>query len=281
MTQTLDVSSIRPVLDSDRSRGGSIGFVPTMGALHEGHLSLIRRARAENDKVVVSIFVNPLQFGSSEDLASYPRDLSADARAASEAGADYLLAPTEQQMYPHGQPSTTVNVGRIGQICEGIYRPGHFNGVATVCTKLFNIVRCDRAYFGRKDAQQVAVIRQIVEDLNFGFEVVACPTVREADGLALSSRNRHLDEVGRAAATVLSQALFEGADLVSSGEKVSEKISRMISDRIAAEPQVRLEYVEVVDPRTFESVEAVDGPVTIALAAYVGGTRLIDNVTVP
>ncbi|MGH2721624.1 MAG: pantoate--beta-alanine ligase, partial [Actinomycetota bacterium] len=201
--QTLDRTALEAAVEGDRRAGRSIGLVPTMGFLHEGHASLLRRARAENDRVVLTIFVNPLQFGPGEDFERYPRDLEGDLRVAEAAGADYVFAPSTAEVYPHGAAATTVDVGRIGGIVEGAFRPGHFNGVATVCLKLFNICRPHRAYFGRKDAQQLAVVRQMVADLDVPVEVVSCETVREADGLAMSSRNAYLDPGARAAAAVL------------------------------------------------------------------------------
>lgn len=267
-------------IDGERSAERTIGFVPTMGALHEGHLSLIRRAASESDCVVVSIFVNPAQFGPSEDFATYPRDIQGDSAKAEQAGADYLLAPEVQEVYPNGIPATLVEVGRIGEIVEGHFRPGHFNGVATVCVILFNLVRPERAYFGQKDAQQLALVRRVVRDLALPVEIVACPTVREPDGLATSSRNVRLDPESRRAAAVLSVGLFEAAERVGEGERAAEKLQRLIADRVATEPAIELQYVEVCDPDTFEPVEVIEHSATIALAAFARGTRLIDNVTV-
>jgi pantoate--beta-alanine ligase len=257
----------------------SIGFVATMGALHEGHLSLMRRARAENDVVVASIFVNPLQFRPNEDFEAYPRDLEGDSAKAAEADVDFILAPQTHEIYPQGEIATRIDPGPIGQILEGHFRPGFFTGVATVCVKLFNIVQPYRAYFGEKDAQQLAVIRQVVRDLNLPIEVVGCPTVREPDGLAMSSRNAYLDAEARKAATVLSAALFEAKDLFDrEGETSAEILKKTVTERITGEERVRLQYVEVVDRVTFQPVETVDAPAVIALAAFLGETRLIDNV---
>lgn len=252
----------------------TVGFVPTMGALHEGHLSLIRKARAYNDEVVVSIFVNPLQFGPSEDFEQYPRDPDGDSRKATEAGADRLLTPTVEEMYPI---ETRVDPGPIGEVLEGQFRPGFLVGVATVCVKLFNLVQPHRAYFGEKDAQQLAVIRQVVKDLSLPVEIVGCPTIREPDGLAMSSRNAYLDPEARRAAVVLSQALFEARD---SSECGALALKKLVTERVAEEPAVELEYVEAVDPQTFQPLNEVTEKAILALAAFVGGTRLIDNVEV-
>jgi pantoate--beta-alanine ligase len=271
---------LRLNLEEDRAAGKTIGFVPTMGALHRGHMELIKLARQHNDRVVISIFVNPLQFGPSEDFESYPRDSEGDFAKAQQAGVDYLFEPSVEEMYPGGKLETRVEVSRIGEILEGHFRPGHFAGVATVCVKLFNIIGPDRAYFGEKDAQQLAVIRQVVRDLDLPVEIVGCPTVRDPDGLASSSRNLRLDSRSRKAATVLSRALFEAERRVLQGERSSAAIKRLVSGLVAKDPRVDLQYVEVVDPESFEPLEEIAGPATIALAAFVGRTRLIDNVTV-
>lgn len=270
------IEGLRKVLDG----AGSIGLVPTMGYLHDGHMSLVEAA-APNDVTVMSIFVNPLQFGSSEDLANYPRDLDRDLAMAADAGVEVVFAPPAEEMYPGGHPTrVSVSVGRIAELLEGVHRPGHFNGAATVVCKLFNIVRPDRAYFGKKDAQQLAVIHQMVKDLDLAVEIVACPTVRESDGLAMSSRNLHLSPEERRAASVLSRALFAGRDSVELGEKSAATVAEIV-DRIAREePLARLQYVEVVDPVTFEQLDRITGQATIVIVAFVGSTRLIDNVDV-
>jgi pantoate--beta-alanine ligase len=276
--QTPDRTALEAAVESDRRAGRSIGLVPTMGFLHEGHASLIRRARAENDRVILTIFVNPLQFGPSEDFERYPRDLERDLRIAGESGADHVFSPALADIYPRGDPATTVDVGRIGRIVEGAVRPGHFNGVATVCLKLFNICRPHRAYFGRKDAQQLAVIRQMVADLDVPIEIVPCETVREADGLAMSSRNSYLDPSARAAASVLSRALSAAQAAANAGQRDAAALRATVEGIVAAEPALELQYVQVVDPDSFEPLQTIGNRATVALAAVVGATRLIDNV---
>ena len=272
--------SLAAALAGERRQGRIIGFVPTMGALHEGHVSLMRRARGENDVVVASIFVNPLQFAPTDDLARYPRNLEADAALAAEAGVDHLFAPEVAEMYPHGSIATRVDVGPIGDIGEGAWRPGFFAGVATVCCKLFHIVAPDRAYFGQKDAQQLAVIRQVVADLDLPLEIVGCPTVREPDGLALSSRNTYLDPEARRAAPALAAALMAARDAAASGEESAEELRWIVKTCLEAEPGIRLQYVDLFDADSFSPQERLDGRGILAAAAYVGGTRLIDNVDV-
>lgn len=276
----LDAKAMRLETADDRAQGITIGFVPTMGALHEGHLSLIRRAREENDRVVVSIFINPLQFGSSEDLATYPRDLEGDAAKCEEAGVDYLFAPSVEEIYPNGTIATSVEVGPIGEVLEGHFRPGFFTGVATVCVKLFSLVGPDRAYFGQKDAQQLAVIRQVVRDLDLPLEIVACPTIRDHDRLAASSRNFYLDVEGRKAALVLSKALFAASREALTGELEALALEELVKSTIGAEPLAELQYVKVVDPETFQPVDHLEDRAVIAVAAFVKGTRLIDNVVI-
>lgn len=278
MQTITSINSLRAALAAERRLGRNIGFVPTMGALHLGHRSLIDAARAGNDVVVVSVFVNPLQFGPAEDFARYPRDLGADALIADGAGTDYLFAPPVAEMYPAGSLATAVEVGPIGQAGEGHWRPGFFAGVATVCVKLFSIVGPDRAYFGQKDAQQLAVIRQVVADLNLPLTVVGCPTVREADGLALSSRNAYLDPEQRAAAPALSAALAAAAEAAAAGETSAAALEHLVAQRLAPDPALRLQYAQVFDPDTFAPVEHVGAAAILAAAAFVGATRLIDNV---
>ncbi|HMC05507.1 MAG TPA: pantoate--beta-alanine ligase [Actinomycetota bacterium] len=267
-------------LAGERREGRSVGFVPTMGALHEGHLSLLRRARADNDVVVASAFVNPLQFAPTDDFARYPRDLDADAALAAEAGVDHLFAPDVAEMYPRGSIATRVDVGPIGDVGEGVWRPGFFAGVATVCCKLLHIVGPDRAYFGQKDAQQLAVIRQLVADLDLPVEIVGCPTVREHDGLALSSRNAYLDPEARRAAPALAAALMAARDAAAGGEGSAAELRWIVEACLEAEPGIHLQYVDLFDPVTFSPQERLDGRGVLAAAAYVGGTRLIDNVEV-
>jgi pantoate--beta-alanine ligase len=249
----------------------SIGLVPTMGALHAGHLSLVARARAENSKVVVSAFVNPLQFGAGEDFKRYPRDPDRDDELLAEAGVDAIYRPSVEVMYPPGA-STRVHVGGVADPLEGAARPGHFEGVATVVTKLFAAVEPDRAYFGQKDAQQVAVVKRLVKDLDLAPEVRVCPTVREADGLALSSRNAYLDPAERRAAGSLSGALRLAAQAYAAGERDPRRLKAVLRARLEGEPLARVDYADVVDAATFS------GPGSLAvLAVWIGKTRLIDN----
>lgn len=272
------IKDIRVETKEARRNGKSIGFVPTMGYLHEGHLSLVKRARQENDIVIVSIFVNPTQFGEGEDFQTYPRDLERDSNLVKEAGADIVFSPSVEEVYPSGC-STYVNVeGDITNKLCGASRPGHFKGVTTIVTKLFNIVTPDRAYFGQKDAQQVAVIEQMIRDLCFDIEIIPCPIVREEDGLAMSSRNTYLNDDERRAATVLSKTLSKAEEMIKNGERNASKISKLIIDRIENESLSEIDYVEIVNDKTLENVEDVKGDVLIALAVKVGKTRLIDNV---
>lgn len=257
----------------------TIGLVPTMGALHEGHLSLIRRAHAENDLVAVSIFVNPTQFGPTEDYARYPRQLETDCKVAEQAGASIVFAPTPEEMYTQ-HFATWVEVERLTRGLCGAFRPGHFRGVATVVAKLLNILLPHRAYFGQKDAQQLVVIRRMVEDLNFPVEIVACPTVREADGLALSSRNLYLSPEERAQAPVLYRALKTVERLIKEGHEEVGDLKAEAMKVFSEAPLARVEYFEIVDPQTLEPIEKVEGPVLVAVAAWFGSTRLIDNVFV-
>jgi pantoate--beta-alanine ligase len=254
-----------------RVEGLSIGLVPTMGALHAGHLSLIDEARRENDKVIVSIFVNPIQFGIGEDFERYPRDAEGDSAVLRSAGADAVYRPSVGAMYPPGF-STRVHVFGLSDVLEGSFRPGHFEGVATVVAKLFGAAEPDRAYFGQKDAQQVAVVKRLAADLDTGVEIRVCPTLREADGLALSSRNAYLNADERRAAVCLSAALREAAAAFGEGERRPEKLRELLLARLAAEPLAKVDYAELVDPATFAS----PGPLAV-LAVRIGRTRLIDN----
>ncbi|MBI2939534.1 MAG: pantoate--beta-alanine ligase [Chloroflexi bacterium] len=256
---------------------GPVGFVPTMGYLHAGHLSLVRAARRANASVVASLFVNPTQFGPSEDLATYPRDVPRDLSLFESEGVDLVFAPTVEEMYPAGF-TTFVELEKLSSRLEGAHRSGHFRGVATVVAKLFSIVQPDRAYFGQKDAQQSIVVRRLTADLNLPVEVVVCPTVREPDGLALSSRNVYLKSDERQAATVLSRALFAARERFLAGERDAEALRQLVRDTIAAEPLVRLQYVSVTDGETLDELDAVERPGLLSLAAFVGRTRLIDNV---
>ena len=276
METVTTIAELREKLAPHRRAGRSIGFVPTMGYLHEGHLTLVGRAKAENGVTVVSIFVNPLQFGVNEDLAKYPRDLERDSALLVEAGVDLLFAPGVTDMYP--QPmETVVDVPKLGSELEGAARPGHFAGVATVVTKLFNIVQPDAAYFGEKDYQQVAIIRRMVEDLAQPVRVVAVPTVREADGLACSSRNVYLTPAERAAAVIVPRALDEAARLIRSGIADTAILEQMIADFIRTEPLAEPEVVALRHPETLAEIATVAGPILLLLFVRIGQTRLLDN----
>ncbi|WP_322802184.1 pantoate--beta-alanine ligase [Thermoflexus sp.] len=263
-----------------RALPGTWGFVPTMGYLHDGHLSLVRRARAENDHVAVSIFVNPTQFGPHEDYNRYPRDLERDLQLLTPLGVDLVFAPPVEEMYPPGF-QTWVVVEEVSRPLEGAARPGHFRGVATVVTKLFNIIQPDRAYFGQKDAQQAVVIRRMVQDLNIPVEIVVCPTVREPDGLAMSSRNTYLGPEERRAATVLFRALQAAKARYEEGERDAERLRAVMREVIQAEPLARLDYVSVADPETLQELSRVEDRALLSLAVYIGKTRLIDNILLP
>lgn len=254
---------------------GTVGFVPTMGYLHEGHLSLVRRARDECRHVVVSIFVNPAQFGPKEDLAKYPRDLERDLRLI-EPYTDVVWTPSAGIMYPPGY-QTWVEVEAMTLPLEGVHRPGHFRGVTTVVAKLFNAVQPHKAYFGQKDAQQAAVIRQMVRDLNFPIEIVVCPTTREPDGLAMSSRNVYLDPEQRTAATVLFRSLSAAKRLYEKGERDAEKLRQAMKDVLAGEPRAEVQYVSCADYETLEELEEIKGKTLLSMAVFIGKTRLIDN----
>jgi len=271
------VSQTLQQLDRVRRDGKRIGLVPTMGALHAGHASLIERARAECDFVVVSIFVNPLQFGPSEDFQRYPRPIEKDAALCAENGVDLIFAPETGDMYASPQ-ITFVEVTRITEYLCGAFRPGHFRGVATVVLKLFNIVQPDFAYFGEKDYQQLCVIRRMVEDFNLRLTIVPVPTYRESDGLALSSRNVYLTPAERAAAPALYLALTLARERIASDETDAAKIKAAATSVLAAEPLIRVQYFEIVDPFEVQPVAVISGPVRIAAAIFIGKTRLIDNV---
>ena len=273
------VTELRMALDAPRAEGRRIGFVPTMGALHEGHLSLIRRARRDGTAVVVSIFVNPLQFNEQSDLAAYPRDLHKDARLAEGAGAEMLFAPDGVEMYPNGF-STSVTVRGVTALLEGAIRgEAHFTGVTTVVAKLFNIVQPSVAYFGEKDAQQAVVVQRMVRDLDFPIRIEVCETVREADGLAMSSRNVRLDAESRQRATALVKGLTVARDAVANGERNAAVLTRRAVERMS-ELGVTPEYLEIVSPDDFTTLDTVDRRAIIVVAARVGGVRLIDNMVV-
>lgn len=272
------IRDMRVEVKKVRRSGKSIGFVPTMGYLHEGHLSLVKRAREENDLVVVSIFVNPTQFGPHEDFESYPRNLDRDSKLVESFGGDIVFSPSVSEMYPK-KSSTYVEVeGNIVKELCGASRPGHFKGVTTVVTKLFNIVTPDRAYFGQKDAQQVAVIEQMVRDLCLEIEIVPCPIVREKDGLAMSSRNIYLNEKERRAATVLFESLSKAEEIVRKGGRSPFEVSKFILNIIASESLCQIDYIEIVNSQTLEPIEEIKGNILIALAVKIGSTRLIDNL---
>jgi pantoate--beta-alanine ligase len=270
------VTEIRTAVGEARSHGDGVGLVPTMGAFHEGHLSLIRRARAESGLVVVSLFVNPTQFGANEDLSAYPRDEARDAVLAREAGADLLFAPAVAEVYPDGF-ATTIHVSGITEVlCGAVRGAQHFDGVATVVAKLFGMVAPDAAYFGQKDAQQIVVVRRLVRDLDIPVRIVACPIVREADGLAMSSRNVYLDEAARAQATALNRALTAAQSAVGAGTTDAAAVLAVAQAELAASGIVP-EYLELRAPDDLHTVEVVDGPTLLAVAARVGRARLIDN----
>lgn len=270
------VEEVRRQVTEWRQQGLTIGLVPTMGYLHEGHASLIDRSVSENDRTVVSDFVNPMQFGSTEDLQTYPRDLAHDAALVEAHGGDLIFHPEPAEMYHEGFSSFVDMTVLTEELC-GLSRPVHFRGVCTVVTKLFNIVQPDTAYFGKKDAQQLAVIRHMVDDLNMNLRIVGCPIVREADGLAKSSRNTYLSPAERQAALVLSQAIRLGSDLTRSGETDCAAVIRAMSDHINAEPLAKIDYVKIVDAATMQQIPMLDRPALCAIAVYIGKTRLIDN----
>ena len=269
------IEEVRAQVKEWKKEGQSIGFVPTMGYLHERHMSLIDAA-GENDKVVVSIFVNPMQFGPTEDLASYPRDLEHDAKLCEEHGVDLIFHPTPEEMYGD-QFYSYVDMDVLTKELCGLSRPVHFRGVCTVVTKLFNIVTPDRAYFGQKDAQQLAVIKRMVKDLNMPLTITGCPIIREADGLAKSSRNTYLSIEEREAALVLSRSIFLGKEMVEKGERDCKKILAAMTAEIEKEPLAKIDYVKIVDLDTMQQVEKIDRGILAAIAVYIGKTRLIDN----
>ena len=270
------VNAVKEQVKAWKAEGLSIGFVPTMGYLHEGHGSLIKAARAGNDKVVVSIFVNPMQFGPKEDLASYPRDLEKDSALCESLGADLIFHPEPSEMYHDNFSSYVDMTGLTEELC-GLSRAGHFRGVCTVVNKLFNIVQPDRAYFGQKDAQQLAVIKHMVEDLNMNLEIIGCPIIREDDGLAKSSRNTYLSADERKAALVLSRSINLGRKMVEDGETDTAVIIKAMTDLINEEPMARIDYVKAVDGLTISQIDKVQKPMLVAIAVYIGTTRLIDN----
>ena len=273
------IEMVRKQVGDWKKAGLSVGLVPTMGYLHEGHKSLIDAARKDNDRVVVSIFVNPMQFGPNEDLASYPRDLEKDAALCEAAGVDLIFHPQPEEMYAPGFCSYVDMNGLTTQLC-GKSRPIHFRGVQTVVLKLFHIVTPDRAYFGQKDAQQLAVVKRMVRDLNVGTEIIGCPIIRGADGLAKSSRNTYLNKAERQAALVLSRSLNAGRALVENGETSAQAVRDAIINEIEKEPMAKIDYVDVVSFDTITPVETIQGSVLVAIAVFIGKTRLIDNFMV-
>lgn len=279
MRIAMTIAEVRTWRRALRKDGRTIGLVPTMGALHEGHLSLVRAARSQCDAVAVSIFVNPTQFGPAEDLDRYPRPFEDDCRLLEAEGVELLFAPLAEEMYPSGA-TTFVLVEGVSERLDGASRPGHFRGVATVVAKLFNIVAPDKVFFGQKDAAQVAVLKKMVCDLNFNLAMVVCPTMREPDGLAMSSRNRYLSPEERSQALALYRALQRVEQRVSAGEVKSAELVAAVREILAEEPAVRVDYIAAVDPKTLKDVTDVSGGALIAVAAFVGTTRLIDNLVV-
>ena len=270
------IAEVREIVSSWRKEGLSVGLVPTMGYLHEGHQSLIKKSVEQNDRTVVSVFVNPIQFGPNEDLATYPRDINRDMEKVKEVGGDLIFNPEPSEMYP-GHFTSFIDTTETTELLCGAVRPIHFRGVCTVVGKLFNIVCPDRAYFGQKDAQQLATIRRFSRDLNFPIEIVACPIIREDDGLAKSSRNTYLSTEERKAALILSQSLKLGKKAIEEGEKSAKKVIDIITANIKTEPLARIDYVEVVDFENIQRVDTINGETLVAIAVYIGKTRLIDN----
>jgi pantoate--beta-alanine ligase len=278
---TRSIAETRQRIAAARERGLTIGLVPTMGALHEGHGALMRRAREENGYVIATIFVNPTQFDRPDDFRKYPRDLETDLAFCERLGVEAVFAPDATEMYPSGENLTTVAVAGLSTRLEGEFRPGHFRGVATVVAKLFNIVPADRAYFGEKDAQQLAVIQRMAADLNFSVAIVPVATVRESDGLAMSSRNQRLMPGDRRIAPALYKALCEAERMIRGGSRSAAAVMQGALALLSRDPALRVEYLEVVDPATFQPVEQVNGAVRIVAAVWLGEVRLIDNVFVP
>ena len=274
------IDEMKQIVKKLKQEDKSIGFVPTMGYLHEGHISLMRCSKKNNDITVVSIFVNPIQFGVNEDLDRYPRDLERDLQICKKEGVDYVFHPSVEEMYPEGFSTYVIVKGLTERLC-GAYRPGHFKGVTTVVNKLFNIVQPDRAYFGEKDYQQLKVIQRMVKDLNMNVQVIGCPIVREPDGLAMSSRNKYLSPEERKAALSLSKALFKAKELFESGETDINKIRKEMEKIILSHPEIKeIQYIEFVDAETLEPKEKLEKGTVIALAVFIGNTRLIDNIKV-
>ncbi|EAH5982602.1 pantoate--beta-alanine ligase [Campylobacter upsaliensis] len=273
-----DIKDLKNIIKKWKNQGLSIGYVPTMGYLHEGHLSLIKKA-SKNDKIIVSIFVNPMQFGVNEDLATYPRDLERDAKLCENEGVAVLFTPSVEQMYPKDFSSYVDMNSLTDKLC-GAKREGHFRGVCTILMKFFHLITPDVAYFGQKDAQQCAVVKHMVEDLNLDLEIEICPIIREKDGLAKSSRNVYLNEAERKAALVLSRAIFLGENLIKKGEKDSKVVLKAMREELEKESLARIDYIELVHPLTMQNLERIEDSALGALAVYIGKTRLIDNFLV-
>ena len=271
------IKEVRELVKEWKKNGETVGFVPTMGYLHEGHGSLITAARNNNDRVVVSIFVNPMQFGPTEDLESYPRDLEKDSKYCESLGADLIFHPEPEEMY-HDDFSSYVDMSVLTEELCGLSRPVHFRGVCTVVTKLFNIVQPDNAYFGQKDAQQLAIIKHMVQDLNMDINVVGCPIVREEDGLAKSSRNTYLSPEERKAALILSKTVKLAKELIDAGEKDADVVVAKMKENIETEPMAKIDYVKAVNGLTMQQQKEIKAPMLIAMAVYIGKTRLIDNM---
>ena len=271
------IKEVRELVKEWKKNGETVGFVPTMGYLHEGHGSLITKARENNDKVVVSIFVNPMQFGPTEDLDSYPRDLEKDSKFCESLGADLIFHPEPEEMY-HDDFSSYVDMSVLTEELCGLSRPVHFRGVCTVVTKLFNIVQPDNAYFGQKDAQQLAIIKHMVQDLNMDINVVGCPIVREEDGLAKSSRNTYLSPEERKAALILSKTVKLAKELIDAGEKDADVVVAKMKENIETEPMAKIDYVKAVNGLTMQQQKEIKAPMLIAMAVYIGKTRLLDNM---
>ncbi len=270
------IKEVRDIVKAWRKEGLTVGLVPTMGFLHEGHQSLIAKSVEENDRTVVSVFVNPIQFGPTEDLEAYPRDLERDKTLVESTGGDLIFNPEPSEMYPE-HFTTFVDTTETTELLCGVRREGHFRGVCTVVSKLFNIVCPDKAYFGQKDAQQLATVRRFTRDLNFDIEIIACPIVRETDGLAKSSRNTYLNKEERQAALILSKSLQLGKEAISNGERDVQTVINIIRDNLLTEPLARVDYVDIVDLENVQPIEKIEGEILVAIAVYIGKTRLIDN----
>lgn len=271
------IADLKTIIKAQKREEKTIGFVPTMGYLHDGHLSLVETSLRHNDFTVISIFVNPTQFGPNEDFDRYPRDMEGDLKKAESAGVDVVFIPAKEEIYPDGY-MTYVDVEKMTDTLCGESRPGHFRGVTTIVNKLFNIVEPDRAYFGQKDAQQALVIKKMVQDLNLNIEIVTCPIVREEDGLAMSSRNAYLSAEERKSATILYKSLLEAKEMIEKGERNTEKIVGYIKNQIESKTNAKIDYVKAVKADTLEDINILEGEILIALAAKFGQTRLIDNI---